>query len=104
AMAYALAGLGRAQMALRDYEEARKYFRRALRRALRASDQGVTLVVLGAVTSLYAETGDAEEALALGTLILEHPVTWHETREQVQATLDEIDTLTPERMEMARQR
>ena len=104
AMAYALAGLGRAQMALRDYEEARKYFRRALRRALRASDQGVTLVVLGAVTSLYAETGDAEEALALGTLILEHPVTWRETREQVQATLDEIDTLTPERMEMARQR
>jgi predicted ATPase/serine/threonine protein kinase/DNA-binding SARP family transcriptional activator len=104
AMAYALAGLGRAQMALREYEEARKYFRRALRRALRASDQGVTLVVLGAVTSLYAETGDAEEAIALGTLILEHPVSWRETREQVQATLDEIDVLSEERKEMARQR
>ncbi|HSM59080.1 MAG TPA: protein kinase [Candidatus Sulfomarinibacteraceae bacterium] len=92
AMAYALVGMGRAALGLGQYDAARKYLYRGLRRAQATSDQSVALVALAAVTALYATVGETDAALSLGALVLTHPITWRETREQVQAVLDTLSS------------
>ncbi|MFW6185006.1 MAG: NB-ARC domain-containing protein, partial [Chloroflexota bacterium] len=92
AMAYALVGMGRAALGLGQYDAARKYLYRWLRRAQRTSDQSVALMALAAVTALYATVGETDAALSLGALLLTHPITWRETREQVQAVLDSLSS------------
>jgi serine/threonine protein kinase/DNA-binding SARP family transcriptional activator len=104
AMAYALAGLGRAATGLGQLDAARLHLAAALHSAQQTSDRGITLVVLSSVAQLYAAMGERESAIEVATFVAEHPVSWRETRVQAAAVLEAITDLSPERLAEAQGR
>lgn len=95
-LAYAWYGMGRASLGLDHVEMARHHFLEALQRARATGDRGITLLVLAGVAALFLASGESDRALELGTFVSEQPLTWRETREQVQALLASGIELLPE--------
>src|SRR4029453_5569683 len=87
AVSYALAGLGRASLALGAPAEALRHLRGALDNALRTGDPGVLLLVLERLAEQFAGTGQSERAVELGELVAQQFMTWQETRHAVTATV-----------------
>ena len=88
AMSYALTGLGRASSDSGNYTRSRDYFAQALKRVKEADELGIALVVLAGVAELYAASGEPERARDLARLIVNHPVSWRETKERVRTILE----------------
>lgn len=90
AMSYALTGLGRASSGSGNYARSRDYFAQALERAKEADELGIALVALAGVAQLYAATGEAQPAWHLATLVVNHHVSWRETKEKARTVLEGI--------------
>jgi tetratricopeptide (TPR) repeat protein len=101
---YALCGLGRAEIALNKAVEAREHYSQALQLARRFYYPEMALVSMTGFASLFALRGDAEQAVELGTLVLNQKLSWNETRSQMVALLDSITTLSPEVFDAAQER
>ncbi len=84
---YALNGLGRSQVALRNLDLARRHFEEALDVASRVKDRGVALLVLAGMMEFFSCVGKLQEAVEAGSLVESHFASWRETRDQVSATL-----------------
>jgi tetratricopeptide (TPR) repeat protein len=82
--AYALAGLARAVLALQRPDEARERLYEALTKAQKYGADGIMMVVLTGIAEVYAVTGAPEKAHPLATLVIAHPMSWHETKARVQ--------------------
>jgi tetratricopeptide (TPR) repeat protein len=82
AAAYAMVGLARAALALQRPGEAREYLYQALTKAQKHSADGIVMVVITAIAEACAATGVPEQAHRLASLVVAHPMTWHETRAQ----------------------
>jgi predicted ATPase/tetratricopeptide (TPR) repeat protein len=82
--AYALAGLARAALALQRPDQARDYLYEALTKAQKYGADGIMMVVLTGIAEVYAATGAPERALPLASLVIAHPMSWHETKAQAQ--------------------
>jgi len=95
AMSYALTGLGRASSSSGNYARSRDYFTQALKRAKEADELGIALVALAGVAELYTATGGAERARDLATLVVNHHVSWRETKDQGRAILAGITGSLP---------
>jgi predicted ATPase/DNA-binding SARP family transcriptional activator len=95
-MSYALTGLGRAWLGLENYGAAREYFREALQHAKEADELGVALVALAGLAALYAATAEPKRAWNLATQVLNHHVSWRETREIAASILDAAKDALPE--------
>jgi predicted ATPase/DNA-binding SARP family transcriptional activator len=91
---YALAGLARAALALGRPGEARGYLYEALTKAQKYSAEGIMMVVLASIAELFAASGAPESAHPLASLVVAHPMTWHETRAQAQR----VQAATAERL------
>lgn len=55
-----------------------------------AESRKYALVALAGVAELFAATGEAEQAWDLATLVVNHHVSWRETKEKVRAVLEGI--------------
>jgi predicted ATPase/DNA-binding SARP family transcriptional activator len=82
--AYALAGLARAVLALQRPDEAREYLYEALTKAQKYGTDGIMMVVLTGIADVYAATGAPEQAHPLASLVVAHPMSWHETKARAQ--------------------
>ena len=82
--AYALAGLARAALAFQRPDEAREYLYEALTKAQKYGAEGIMMVVLTGIAEVYAATGAPEKAHPLASLVVAHPMSWHETKAQAQ--------------------
>jgi predicted ATPase/DNA-binding SARP family transcriptional activator/tetratricopeptide (TPR) repeat protein len=94
--AYAHNGLGRILNAQGDEEGARSEFAIALHLAKEQRTKDLCMLPLAGLAHLLAQTGAAEEATALATFVVEHKLTWNETRAQVQAILAETGRVLDE--------
>jgi len=93
--AYALVGLGRVALAKRQYDLAKERFLASFKYNYRCADPSLCLVALIGLAAVYNESGDPEQAVFLCVLILNHPQTWRETRDQAQAVLEEATRQLP---------
>jgi tetratricopeptide (TPR) repeat protein len=91
---YALAGLARAVLALQRHDEARGYLYEALTKAQKYGADGIMMVVLTGIAEVYAATGAPEKAHPLASLVIAHPMSWHETKARAQR----IQAATAERL------
>jgi tetratricopeptide (TPR) repeat protein len=82
--AYALAGRARAVLALQRPDQARDYLYEALTKAQKYGADGIMMVVLTGIAEVYAATGAPEKALPLASLVIAHPMSWHETKARAQ--------------------
>jgi tetratricopeptide (TPR) repeat protein len=85
--AYALAGLARAELALQQPDEAREYLYEALTKAQKYGTDGIMMVVLTGIAEVYAATGAPGKAHPLASLVIAHPMSWHETKARAQQVL-----------------
>jgi tetratricopeptide (TPR) repeat protein len=90
-VARVLAEMGRSMLALGNEAEAERVWREALRIATETSGIPVALDVLAGLASLQAKRGDREQALALLLMILNHPASFHETKERAEALRVELE-------------
>jgi tetratricopeptide (TPR) repeat protein len=84
-MSYAFTGLGRAAIGLGDHQAARGHLLEALLHAKRADEHGIALVALGGVAEFLAARDEAERAYEMGTFVVNHHVSWRETKERATA-------------------
>jgi DNA-binding SARP family transcriptional activator/predicted ATPase len=79
---YALNGLGRAATKLARLELARQHFQEALAAARDMGEPELVMVSLAGLAGVSAEQGDYAWAVTLSTFVVEHPVSWRETKSQ----------------------
>jgi predicted ATPase/DNA-binding SARP family transcriptional activator/predicted negative regulator of RcsB-dependent stress response len=101
---YALCGLGRAEVASGELEEAGEHFSKALQTAKDMNHEDLALITLAGYASVFALLGKNEQAVELATLIINHKLSWNETKAQVDALLQTIQSLPPERFSAAQER
>lgn len=82
--AYALAGLARAALALQRPDEARNHLYEALTKARKYGADGIMMVVLAGIAEVHAAMGAPEQAHRLASLVVAHPMSWHETKARAQ--------------------
>ena len=80
----ALVGLGHAASGLRDFEQSRHYFARALETALASQQIPFALEALVGVAELLAHTGDSDGALRLLRYAAAHPAANHGIKAHVE--------------------
>ena len=85
--AYALADLGRVMLLSGQHDTAQQHFVRSLKLAKQIANGGMAMIALAGIVVLYAVKERWEEANELGGLVLNHPLTWQETKAQVAAML-----------------
>lgn len=101
-LARVLAEMGRSILALGDAVEAERVWRESLRIAAEISGTPVALEVLADVASLDAERGDKERALALLSMVLNHPASFQETKNRAARLRAELEAqLTSQKVEAA---
>jgi predicted ATPase len=83
---YALGGLARAALAFQRLDEARGYLCEGLTKSSQYGVDGILMLLLTGIAELYEATGAPEQAYALASLVVMHPVTWHETKARAQRT------------------
>jgi hypothetical protein len=84
AAVYALVGLARAALALQRHDEARAHLSGALTKAEKHGADGIVMVVLTGIAEMCTATGVPEQAYRLASLVMAHPMSWHETKAQAQ--------------------
>jgi DNA-binding SARP family transcriptional activator/predicted ATPase len=82
AAAYALVGLGGAEIRLGRYREAGGHFQEAYRRASARRHLDLVLAALAGLAALRQAEGDGHRAASLASLIVSHPAAWTEARAQ----------------------
>jgi predicted ATPase/DNA-binding SARP family transcriptional activator len=82
--------LGKATCALGEHGESRAYFWQALSTAVESGHIPFMLDVLSETALLHAKEGRLEQAVEVLTLVLHHPLIWHETKERAARLLDEL--------------
>jgi len=80
AQAYALMGLGRANLALGDLPLAQEQMVRAVATARATGDRAITLAALAAAAELFARSDRTGRALELAAFVADHPIAWTEVR------------------------
>lgn len=100
---YALNGLGRAAAGLGRLELARQHFREALRSARDIGEPDLAMVSLAGLAGVYAAEGDSAGAVTLSTFVVEHHVSWRETKSQAAAILAAAIHRLPEEISAAAQ-
>jgi tetratricopeptide (TPR) repeat protein len=90
AAAYALAGLGRATLGQNRLEEAHSFFVEGIELSLEHGYRELDLVSLAGLANHAMMTTQSERALQLSIFVLSQPLTWNETRKQVQVVLEAI--------------
>jgi len=81
AQAYALMGLGRANLALGgDLPLAQEQMARAVATARATGDRAITLAALAAAAELFARSDRTGRALELAAFVADHPIAWTEVR------------------------
>ena len=93
---YALAGMSRSAVALKNFESAQKHLSEGLQSVSITGDIGLALVVLAGCAKLYADRGENELAIELCSLVVEQFATWRETKNQVMTLLEGLKALPPE--------
>jgi tetratricopeptide (TPR) repeat protein len=93
---YAYAGLGRIALAQKRLDKARHYFMRALALGFNIGNRDLCMIPLAGLASVLAAEGRDEEALALSAFVLDNPLTWLETRQQVKPVLEQLRARLPE--------
>ncbi len=104
AQVYALCGLGRAEVALGELEEAGEHFSTALQISRDMNHEDLALIALAGYTNVFASLGKPEQAVELGSLVIHHKLSWNETKAQVDAVLQTIQSLPTERFFAAQER
>ena len=90
ATAYALNGLGRSELGLKNVMAAHQHFLEAIQYAFKTGDHGITLVTLAGYADLLCQEGNLEMAAQLGSLVNSHYATWRETRDSVSSLLSSL--------------
>jgi predicted ATPase/DNA-binding SARP family transcriptional activator len=91
ATAYALNGLGRAELGLKNSGAARQHFLEALQYAFKIGDHGIALVALAGYAELLGQEGDPAMAVQIGSLVSSHYAAWRETRDAVTKLLSAME-------------
>lgn len=86
-LAYTQAGMGRALVSLGKYAEAEQVLKGAIQNALDYAD-GIKFVPLLGFAHLFAATGKSEQAVRLAALIVNHRLSWNETKCEARSLLD----------------
>jgi tetratricopeptide (TPR) repeat protein len=79
---YALAGMGRAESALQNFDAARKHLTRSLQSVSTIDDAGLALLVLNSCAYLYSARGENQPATEISNLVAGHFATWNEIKRQ----------------------
>jgi tetratricopeptide (TPR) repeat protein len=95
AVAYALNGLGRSELGLKNIEAARQHFLEALQYAFKTGDHGIALVTLAGYAELLCQEGDPDLAVQFGSLVSSHYATWRETRDLIASLLSALKKTMP---------
>lgn len=104
-LSYALTGLSLSQIGLGDLEGLADRLQQALQLAYRWEHRGLIMHVLAAVASLYAARQDDSLAAETATYVQQHPTTWVEDKQHMQALLARLEQNMPDaEFEAARQR
>lgn len=90
---YALAGLGRAALALGEFEAAHAHLTEALDSAISTRDSGLALFVLAGWADLYAHNGQTQQAVEICSLVAGHFAAWRETKAQAPTLLNSLGDL-----------
>jgi tetratricopeptide (TPR) repeat protein len=92
---YALSKLARTQMELQDVKSATKNFHDAFQYGMKTLDQGVMLVAVMEYAEFCSKLGQNERAIELCSLVLNHFVSWNETKKKASMLLDSIKKSLP---------
>jgi hypothetical protein len=92
---YSLSKLARAQGELQDNKSAKKNFRDAFQYGMKTLDQGVMLVAVMEYAEFCSKLGQNERAIELCSLVLNHFVSWNETKKKASMLLDSIKKSLP---------
>jgi hypothetical protein len=94
--------MGESILALGNEAEARRVWREALRLATVIHATPVALEALARFASLQAKQGDLEQALEMLLMVLNHPVSFHETRDCIARLRTELEAqLTSQQVKAA---
>jgi hypothetical protein len=86
-MAYALNGLGKSELGLKNIGQARQHFMEALQYAFKTGDHGICLVALAGYAELLNLEGELDAAVQLASLADSHYAIWRETRDSISGLL-----------------
>lgn len=104
AVAYALSSLGRAEVALGEVKSAREHFSQAIQTAQSIDQKSLVLKALAGYAGFFASLDKFEQAVELGSLVINHKLSWNETKAQMLALLQSIKSLPPDRSSAAQVR
>jgi tetratricopeptide (TPR) repeat protein len=104
AQAYALCGLGRAEVASGEFEAAREHFSQSIRIAQALDKKDLILISISGYARIFISLGEFEQAVELCSVVIHHKFSWNETKAQMLALLQSIQSLPPERFSAAQER
>jgi tetratricopeptide (TPR) repeat protein len=78
--AYGSAGLGRALVGIGNFSEGRQALQEAICWARERRSWDLVLVPMVGFAALCAATGELEKAVELAAFVIEHPLSWNETK------------------------
>ena len=95
-----LAEMSRSVLALGDDGEAERVWRQSLRIATETRGTPVALEALAGLASLQAKRGDLEHAIELLLIVMSHPASFQETKNQAERLVAELEPrLTPQQIQ-----
>jgi tetratricopeptide (TPR) repeat protein len=92
---YVLSKLARAQMELQDVKSAKTNFHDAFQYGRKTLDQGIMLVAVMEYAEFCSKLEQNERAIELCSLVLNHFVSWTETKKRASMLLDSIKKSLP---------
>jgi predicted ATPase/DNA-binding SARP family transcriptional activator len=94
ALSYALCGLAKAESALADRTNAVQHFTEAIQIARKIDLYELVINALAGYAQILASSGDVEQAVELGSWIIDNKLTWNETKHTVTSLLRTISLPT----------
>jgi predicted ATPase/DNA-binding SARP family transcriptional activator len=94
--AYALCGMGRAETGLGDPKAAQEHFFHALHLAREIDALELLLIAISGYVNLLAKKSNYEQAVELGSMVINHKLSWNETKSQMSALLQSIQLNMPD--------
>lgn len=104
AQVYALWGMGRAEVALKNADAAKAHFSQALQTARQIRKPEMVLLSMAGFAGYFAATNQYELAVELGSMVASHKRTWNETKSQMNTLLGSITNLPDDRFYTAQER
>ena len=90
--AYALAGMGRTDTAIQNFDFARLHLTKSLQSANTLDDAGLALLVLNSCAQFYAAQGQFDQAAELSSLVAGHFAAWKEIRAQALELIKQLES------------